>query len=424
MILQHRTTTMDNAKRPAFREGRAAPLIQILAWLFLAFSTLSIIAHFATKKFLSRPFIKADFILLAALVSKWTIMWYAHVWLVFLQLLAIGQTVTFLCRAGQAIGNSQADLSGETIMQAWKVSKSPNAWNTILKAIGFLHWRASLYTHHCCGKGCFTHSFHDNNTCSQASNQHVYHMCSHCIVGIKRRTSHRVSVSISAEMGYHKLRMYRYCEPCSWWSHIFPNWSNPESGPNIQRHHEHHDWSRARHCPDINGYSTSDQFQDTAYPSSRILVSFNVCITILVLNFDRMITDNLMQSVVIASVVQIVFIRTLFTYNDLLYCIWPVVVCGQIVQVTSIMTSTIPFLKPFLLSLESSLALSANSTVRATTTTTYTSAGKAVHVLSYISIDTQQSYTARADKQNSIWVRTDFQVQGEPSLELPKLGRD
>lgn len=131
-----------------------------------------------------------------------------------------------------------------------------------------------------------------------------------------------------------------------------------------------------------------------------------------------------MQSVVIASVVQIVFIRTLFTYNDLLYCIWPVVVCGQIVQVTSIMTSTIPFLKPFLLSLESSLALSANSTVRATTTTTYTSAGKAVHVLSYISIDTQQSYTARADKQNSIWVRTDFQVQGEPSLELPKLGRD
>jgi hypothetical protein len=61
---------MDGGKLPAFHEGHAAPLIQVLAWLFLAFSALSIIAHFATKKAMSRAFIRADVILLAALVGN------------------------------------------------------------------------------------------------------------------------------------------------------------------------------------------------------------------------------------------------------------------------------------------------------------------------------------------------------------------
>lgn len=60
---------MDAGKRPAFHDSHAAPLIQILAWLFLAFSTLAVVAQFATKKAMSRRLVAADFVLLAALVS-------------------------------------------------------------------------------------------------------------------------------------------------------------------------------------------------------------------------------------------------------------------------------------------------------------------------------------------------------------------
>ena len=60
---------MDAGKRPAFHDGHAAPLIQILAWLFLAFSILAVVAQFATKKAMSRRLVAADFVLLAALVS-------------------------------------------------------------------------------------------------------------------------------------------------------------------------------------------------------------------------------------------------------------------------------------------------------------------------------------------------------------------
>lgn len=59
---------IDIGKRPAFDGDHAAPLIQILTWLGLAFSSLSIIAHFSTKKAMSRPTTKGDIILLVALV--------------------------------------------------------------------------------------------------------------------------------------------------------------------------------------------------------------------------------------------------------------------------------------------------------------------------------------------------------------------
>jgi hypothetical protein len=68
-MLFHRKP-MDTEKRPAFDENHAAPLIQILTWLGLAFSSLSIIAHFSTKKAMSRPTTKGDIILLLALVSR------------------------------------------------------------------------------------------------------------------------------------------------------------------------------------------------------------------------------------------------------------------------------------------------------------------------------------------------------------------
>ena len=123
----------------------------------------------------------------------------------------------------------------------------------------------------------------------------------------------------------------------------------------------------------------------------------------------------------VASVVQITYICALSSSNDMLNSIWRVVVCGQVIQVTSIMSSTIPFLKPFLLSLESGF-LSANNAAR-TTTSVYKSARKTSHVSSYIKINSQQSrnQSGRADEQNNIWVRKDVVVMREPSLELFKL---
>ena len=69
MAMVFKRKAMEAGKRPAFNPNHAAPLIQILTWLFLAFSTLSIVAHFATKLALSRRLTRADFILLSALVS-------------------------------------------------------------------------------------------------------------------------------------------------------------------------------------------------------------------------------------------------------------------------------------------------------------------------------------------------------------------
>lgn len=68
-MLFHREP-MGAGKRPEFDEDHAAPLIQILTWLGLAFSSLSIIAHFSTKKAMSIPTTKGDLMLLVALVSK------------------------------------------------------------------------------------------------------------------------------------------------------------------------------------------------------------------------------------------------------------------------------------------------------------------------------------------------------------------
>jgi hypothetical protein len=60
---------MKPGKPPAFHEGHAAPLIQILAWLFLSFSLSAVVAQLATKKAMSIRFVAADLILLTAFVS-------------------------------------------------------------------------------------------------------------------------------------------------------------------------------------------------------------------------------------------------------------------------------------------------------------------------------------------------------------------
>jgi hypothetical protein len=87
------------------------------------------------------------------------------------------------------------------------------------------------------------------------------------------------------------------------------------------------------------------------------------------------------------------------------------------------MTSTIPFLKPFLMSLESSLV--GQNDARRTSTSGYTSGNKTAHALSYIKIGSQQSRNAsmRRDKVGDIWVRNEVVVKREPSIELIAVGQ-
>lgn len=140
-------------------------------------------------------------------------------------------------------------------------------------------------------------------------------------------------------------------------------------------------------------------------------MSYNV--SLFVLYYHKIIADGPIYSVVTASAIQIGYIQALSTYTDLLHSIWRIVVCGQVAQVTSIMTATIPFLKPFLTSLESGF-LSANNASH-TTVSIHQSTRKTGHPLSYIRLGSQLSRDPfeRRDKQDDIWVRMDVVVKRE-----------
>ena len=128
------------------------------------------------------------------------------------------------------------------------------------------------------------------------------------------------------------------------------------------------------------------------------------------------ISLRVQYSVVIASAVQIVYIRALTSYTDLLNAIWRIVVCGQVVQVTSIMTATVPFLKPFLTSLESGF-IGANTASR-TATSVHDTTGKVGPPLSYVRLGSSRSreQPGKIDKQGDIWVRMDYVVHRESRL--------
>ncbi|KAI1646301.1 uncharacterized protein F4817DRAFT_341178 [Daldinia loculata] len=57
--------------------------------------------------------------------------------------------------------------------------------------------------------------------------------------------------------------------------------------------------------------------------------------------------------VIIATIIQIIYIQHLVIDGYFIHNVWQVVIWNEVVQTASIMTACIPFLKPFLLSLES-----------------------------------------------------------------------
>jgi hypothetical protein len=99
------------------------------------------------------------------------------------------------------------------------------------------------------------------------------------------------------------------------------------------------------------------------------------------------------------------------------------------------MTTTIPFLKPFMMSLDSGL-WSANHAGVATTSSyasavrtghlsSYASAVRTGHLSSYVKIASQQSRDpsiVKGDKDIDIWVRKEIVVKRESSIELRDIG--
>ncbi|KAH6852878.1 hypothetical protein BKA58DRAFT_61506 [Alternaria rosae] len=348
-----RRKAMDAGKRPAFHEGHASPLIQILAWLFLAFSILAVVAQFATKKAMSKRLVKADFVLLVALVF------------------AAGQTATLLSPAGQPIGNLQSGLEPDQINGAWKALFS----SEILSILAIVAAKSSLLV-------------------SLASVTPIdTHWRMMRVTGVLT-----VLWGLSAVF----LIAFQCPSPQRW------DITNPR-------------------CMDLCAVRTYNAVMNIATDLALAGVPTLMVLPLQITPEKRftLITGFWSRIVVVfASAAQIAYIRSLPPNSDLLHSIWQIVVCGQIVQVASIMTSTIPFLKPFMMSLDSGLLSAQHAGVA--TTSGYTSAGVTGHLSSYIKIGSQQNRSpsvVRRDKDVDIWVRKEIVVKREPSIELRDIGK-
>jgi len=69
---------------------------------------------------------------------------------------------------------------------------------------------------------------------------------------------------------------------------------------------------------------------------------------------EKSVAYDMKHSMVFAYAVQVYYIYALPPNGDLLNAIWRVLVLEQVIQVANIMSSTVPFLKAFMMSLDSS----------------------------------------------------------------------
>ncbi|KAG9188191.1 hypothetical protein G6011_02114 [Alternaria panax] len=352
MLLKRKAMNADIL--PAFHEGHAAPLIQILTWLFFAFSMLAVIAQFATKRATSRRLVGADFVLLAALV------------------LSAGQAATLLSSAGQPIGNLQAGLSPDQIDGAWKALYG----SEILSVLTIVAAKGSLLI-------------------SLGSVTPI----------ARHQMMMRATGVLTLLWGLSAILLFAFqCPSPQRW-----NITNPK-------------------CIDIRAVRTYNTVMSIATDLALAIVPTLMVLPLQITSEKRLTLVTGFWSrivVVFASAAQIGYIRSLPLQSDLLHSIWRIVVCGQVAQVTSIMTTTIPFLKPFIMSLDSGL-WSANHAGVATTSS-YASACRSGHLSSYVKITSQQSrdpLVVKGDKGIDIWVQKDIAVKREPSIELRDIGGD
>ena len=77
-----------------------------------------------------------------------------------------------------------------------------------------------------------------------------------------------------------------------------------------------------------------------------------VCITNFLSSYNKL---TMMRRVIIAIICQLVYSRGVYTSSDLTYDVWKTTLCAQFVQNLSVVTSSIPYLKPFYMGIESGL---------------------------------------------------------------------
>jgi hypothetical protein len=131
-----------------------------------------------------------------------------------LQVFALGQAVTLLSPAGQAIGNSQAGLSNKTIHEAWKVKAFPKPSSEMPTVADFLQRENSQHPYARFRIELFTRSPDDIDPGSKACQDGAGDCFVDCLVGAQCSVAHRSSMSVASEMGYRKSKMRRRCEFC------------------------------------------------------------------------------------------------------------------------------------------------------------------------------------------------------------------
>jgi len=118
-------------------------------------------------------------------------------------------------------------------------------------------------------------------------------------------------------------------------------------------------WSNKYHhrlCIDSVARQRTLEYSNKQGPQSghpRLLCrSIIVCITNFLSSYNNL---TKMHRVIIAIICQLVYSRGVYTSSDLTYDVWKTALCAQFVQNLSVVASSIPYLKPFYMGIESGL---------------------------------------------------------------------
>ncbi|KAK4209726.1 hypothetical protein QBC37DRAFT_429937 [Rhypophila decipiens] len=282
--------------RPSVIDGvDASPVVQIMAWLCLVLSVLSVAAQFATKQLLARKLKSADWVLLGALI------------------LSVGQIAAILSPGGQGIGLSsdrQDDSAVDIALQVFYSSE-------LLNIFALVATKAALLF---------------------------------ALLAITPDTRHRVVIfatgAITLLWGISNLFAIAFqCpEPARW---------------NVMRH--------GAQCVDLHAVRAFSAITNLLLDVILIVIPSIIIIPV------QMTWDKRIKILggfwcrvvpVCASIVQIILLYrspTVFSLPtttteqgpDFLYELYKPTTTTLLVQTTGLMATTVPFLKPFLMSLES-----------------------------------------------------------------------
>ncbi|KAI5923265.1 hypothetical protein F4810DRAFT_669579 [Camillea tinctor] len=317
-------------QRPIIDDNHEAPLVQILTWLMLSFSILAVAAHLITKRALGRKLGSSDAIIFAALV------------------LAIGQAAALLSPDGQAIGNTQEQISGEDFDRALKVLYSAEMLHILTLVVA----KISLLVALCAITPITEHRF-------------AIYSASIVIViwGI-------TSVFIVA---------FQCPAPQQW--NVFN-----------------------QGCTDIRSSRTYIAVMDIVtdfclmvVPSFIIMpvrMSWRKRFTILSGFWFRITT-------IAVAIVQLIYLRRLRFDIHFLNNLWRPVACQQIIQTLSIMSTCIPFLKPFWASLESGFLRADDLNRRTAGGTSSSALNSSGWTSRYIKIKNYQNWVPSIELQSS-----------------------